>query len=66
MNEYSLGLLSGFSTYLLVKPTTTNNKTFDTDETKEAPTCIMLAYKMVFERLSHAVWINVSVYIYVK
>lgn len=43
MNEYYLGLLSGFNRYLAIMPTIITKSTFDTAETKEAPICIKLA-----------------------
>jgi len=66
MKEYSLGLLSGFKTYLLIKPTAMTNKKFEMAEIKDAPICMMFAYKIVFESSLQAVWMSSSVYIYVK
>ena len=58
MKEYYLGLLSGFRMYLPMIPTIMINKKFDTDDTKEAPTCIRFAYKIVYEIDPHAVYIS--------
>lgn len=53
INEYYLGFESGFKMYLAIKPIATIKIQLEIEETNEAPTCIKLAYKIVFDNEPH-------------
>lgn len=61
VKEYYIGREDGLRTYLLIMVTAVINKMFEMDETREAPTCIRLEYRMVLESDEQAVSISASV-----